>query len=193
MLFSSPFHLFSQQNRHLSPQSRHLSGQNWHLSKRPNRHLKRKKGSKIWESETVAATGSRQSTPLSTIRTRYGNSASTPESTRTCETQQNSLQKGSRYGISVSIRTLTLQFLFFFFSISLLFLFSDFPCFFVRFPFISKDFRGSAKRKPLLFSGFPLLLRKQGLEGQGTSIADAIFADAISETSKKKKEKKKTS
>ena len=47
-------------------------------------------------------TGSRQSTPLSTIRTRYGNSVSTPEATRTGKTQQNSLQKGSRYGISVS-------------------------------------------------------------------------------------------
>ena len=47
-------------------------------------------------------TGSRQSTPLSTIRTRYGNSVLTPEATRTGKTQQNSLQKGSRYGISVS-------------------------------------------------------------------------------------------
>ena len=46
-------------------------------------------------------TGSRQSTPLSTIRTRYGNSVSTSEATQTCKTQQNSLQKGSRYGISV--------------------------------------------------------------------------------------------
>ena len=34
--------------------------------------------------------------------------------------------------------------------------FSDFPCFLVRFPLFSKDFRGSAKRRiPLLFSGFP--------------------------------------
>ena len=47
-------------------------------------------------------TGSLQSTPLSTIPTRYGNSVSTPEATRTCKTQQNFLQKGSRYGISVS-------------------------------------------------------------------------------------------
>ena len=39
------------------------------------------------------------------------------------------------------------------FSISLLFLFSDFPCFFVRFPLFSKDFRGSAKRKTLAFLG----------------------------------------
>ena len=38
-------------------------------------------------------TGSRQSTPLSTIRTRYGNSASTPGATRTGKNQQNSLQK----------------------------------------------------------------------------------------------------
>ena len=38
-------------------------------------------------------TGSRQSTPLSTIQTRYGNSVSTPEATRTCKTQQNSLQR----------------------------------------------------------------------------------------------------
>ena len=47
-------------------------------------------------------TGSRQSTPLSTIRTRYGNSVSTPGATRTGKNKQNSLQKGSRYGISVS-------------------------------------------------------------------------------------------
>ena len=47
-------------------------------------------------------TGSRQSTPLSTIRTRCGNSVSTPGATRTGKNQQNSLQKGSRYGISVS-------------------------------------------------------------------------------------------
>ena len=46
-------------------------------------------------------TGSRQSTPLSTIQTRYG-SVSTPEATRTSKIQQNSLQKGSRYGTSVS-------------------------------------------------------------------------------------------
>ena len=44
----------------------------------------------------------RQSTSLSTIRTRYGNSVSTPEATRTCKTQQNSLQKRSQYGVSVS-------------------------------------------------------------------------------------------
>ena len=48
-------------------------------------------------------TGSRQSTPLSTIRTRYGNSASTPGATRTGKNQQNALQKGSRHRISVSI------------------------------------------------------------------------------------------
>ena len=47
-------------------------------------------------------TGSRQSTPLSTIRTRYGNSVSTPEATRTGKTQQNSPLKGGRYRISVS-------------------------------------------------------------------------------------------
>ena len=47
-------------------------------------------------------TGSRQSTPLSTIRTRYGNSVSTPGATRTGKSKQNSLQKGSRYGNSVS-------------------------------------------------------------------------------------------
>ena len=37
------------------------------------------------------------------------------------------------------------------------------------FPFFSKDFRGSAKRKTLVFfSGFPLHFpKKQGLEGQG--------------------------
>ena len=47
-------------------------------------------------------TGSRQSTPLSTIRTRYGISVSTPKATRTGKTQQNSFQKRGRYGISVS-------------------------------------------------------------------------------------------
>ena len=47
-------------------------------------------------------TVSQQSAPLSTIRTRYGNSASTPQATGTCKTQQNSLRKGSPYGISVS-------------------------------------------------------------------------------------------
>ena len=45
----------------------------------------------LWESETVAPNRGRQSTPLSTVRTRYGNSVSTPEATRTCKTQQNSL------------------------------------------------------------------------------------------------------
>ena len=45
--------------------------------------------------------------------------------------------------------TLTLYSLFFSTS---LFFFSVFPCFFVRvFPFFSKDFRGSAKRKPVFF------------------------------------------
>ena len=38
-------------------------------------------------------TGSRQSTPLPTIRTRYGDSVSIPEATRTCRIQQNSLRK----------------------------------------------------------------------------------------------------
>ena len=54
-------------------------------------------------------------------------------------------------------------------SISLFFSFSDFPCFLVRFPFFSQDFRGSAKRKPLaFFRGFPCFSpKKQGVEGQG--------------------------
>ena len=38
-------------------------------------------------------TMSRQSTPLSTIRTRYGNSVSTPGATRTGKNKQNSLQR----------------------------------------------------------------------------------------------------
>ena len=38
-------------------------------------------------------TGSGQSTPVSTIRTRYGNSVSTPGATRTGKNKQNSLQK----------------------------------------------------------------------------------------------------
>ena len=46
--------------------------------------------------------GSRQSTPLSTRRTRYGNSRATPGSHMDLQNPQNSLQKGSRYGISVS-------------------------------------------------------------------------------------------
>ena len=52
----------------------------------------------FWERRT----GLWQSTPLSTMRIRYRNSVSTPEATRTCKTQQNALQKGSRRGISVS-------------------------------------------------------------------------------------------
>ena len=39
-------------------------------------------------------TGSRQSTPVSTILTRYGNSVSTPEATRSGKTQQNSSPRG---------------------------------------------------------------------------------------------------
>ena len=61
-------------------------------------NLGRDPGNRKW----CRQTGSRQSTPLSTIRTRYGNSVSTPDATRTGKTQQISLQKGSRYGISVS-------------------------------------------------------------------------------------------
>ena len=47
--------------------------------------------------------------------------------------------------------------------------FSDFPCFFDRFPFLSMDFRGSAKRITLVFWGVSLAFfqKKQGLEGQG--------------------------
>ena len=56
----------------------------------------------IWESEMVSANRVAAINPVLTIRTRYGNSVSTPEATRTGKTQQNSLQKGSRYGISVS-------------------------------------------------------------------------------------------
>ena len=64
-------------------------------------------------------------------------------------------------------KSLTLQSSFYLFIYSLISL-----AFFVRFPFFSRDFRGSAKRKtPCLFSGLPLLFffsqKKQGLEGQG--------------------------
>ena len=38
-----------------------------------------------------------------------------------------------------------------FFGFPCFFSFSVIPCFFVCFPFLSKDFAGSAKRKPLLF------------------------------------------
>ena len=60
-------------------------------------------------------------------------------------------------------RSLTLRSLFF--SFSMLSSFSDFPCFFVHFPFFSKDFRGSAKRKTLAFFGFPLLFFKKARVG----------------------------
>ena len=63
--------------------------------------------------------------------------------------------------------------------------FLDFLAFFVFrfslsflcvFPFFSKDFRGSAKRRTLAFCGASLLLKKkkQGLEGQGNSRRFAI-------------------
>ena len=42
----------------------------------------------------------------------------------------------------------------------------------MRFPFFSKDFRGSAKRQTLAFFGVSLAVffpKKQGLEGQGRS------------------------
>ena len=58
----------------------------------------RASGNRKWWQQT----GSRQSTPLWTLRTRYGNSVLTPEATRICKTQQNYLQNGSRYGIPVS-------------------------------------------------------------------------------------------
>ena len=48
-------------------------------------------------------TGSRQSTPLSTIRTRYRNSVSTPGATRTGKNQQNSLQKDPTSSIRTPI------------------------------------------------------------------------------------------
>ena len=52
------------------------------------------------------------------------------------------------------VTTLTLQSMFFFDFLA--FLFSDFPCFFLPFGFLSKDFKVSAKRKnPIFFRGFP--------------------------------------
>ena len=57
------------------------------------------------------------------------------------------------------LSTLTLQSLLL--SISLLFSFSDFPCCFVAlFPFFSRDFKGSAKRKTLAFFGVSLVKSK---------------------------------
>ena len=101
-------------------------------------------------------TGSRQSTPLSTIRTRYGNSASAPGATRTGKNKQNSLQKGSRYGISVStptssIRTPIADAIFAAISDS-----------------YSKDLGGSVRRR-ILFSGISLLasLPRNNAQQQG--------------------------
>ena len=55
-----------------------------------------------------------------------------------------------------------------------------------RFSFLFQGFRGSAKRKTLAFSGFPLLFfpkKKQGLEGQGDrrTIAANLFAATVSD------------
>ena len=135
-----------------------------------------------------------KSTPLSTIRTRHGNSVSTQETTRTSKkTQRNSLQKGGRYGISVStshrryghqLRTPFLRTPFprlletsssknrIFFN-SLLGISGDNSfCslfFFVRFPFFTKDFKGSAQREILVIflGGCALFFFLHGLEGQG--------------------------
>ena len=65
--------------------------------------------------------------------------------------------------------TLTLQSLLF--LISLLFLFSDFPCFFLRFSFLFQGFQEfREERNPCFFGEKPLLFpKKQGLEGQGRS------------------------
>ena len=66
------------------------------------------------------------------------------------------------------------------FWISLLFSFSDFPCFFGSFfPFFSKDFRGSAKRRTLFFPGFPLHFSKKtrvGWSGISKSVVPVNFS-----------------
>ena len=62
-----------------------------------------------------------------------------------------------------------------FFSISLLFSFSDFPCFFcVCFPSFSNDFRGSAKRKSLVFffRGFPSIFPNKARVGGSGSVTE---------------------
>ena len=75
--------------------------------------------------------------------------------------------------------TLTLQSLLFFnFLASFVFRFSLLFGFRL-FLFFSKDFRGSAKSKNLVFfSGFPLFFfsKKQGLEGQGSGLVAGDFA-----------------
>ena len=69
-----------------------------------------------------------------------------------------------------TIFALTLLKSLFFFSLDfLVFSFSDLPCFFwfVCCPFFSKDFRGSAKRKTLVFFGVSLFSSKKRVGGSG--------------------------
>ena len=51
-----------------------------------------------WNRKRWRQTGSRQSTPLSTIRTRYRNSVSTPEATQKCETRKRAEYGFREYG-----------------------------------------------------------------------------------------------
>ena len=86
---------------------------------------------------------------------------------------------------SVSSIALTLQSLLFS-IISLLFLFSDFPCFFVRFSSLFPRILGVPRReKPLLFWGPTLAFSKKariGGSGWGVDCRDPVFADAVSDS-----------
>ena len=71
-----------------------------------------------------------------------------------------SLRAQSESVAHAHLTSLTLLALFDFFVF-----FSDFPCFFARFSFFSKDFRVLRREKPLLFSGFPLQFPKNARVG----------------------------
>ena len=128
-------------------------------------------------------TALRQSTPQSIL---HGNSVPTPEATRTCKIQQNSLQKGSRYGISgVGPENQTKER-----SVHELFTgaFWNKSSMGIVLVFLRKKHQNSQKWAKLMnFSLWPFLWF--GLPGRllnivdTDTIADAVFADAVSETS----------
>ena len=82
--------------------------------------------------------------------------------------------RGALYIYIIGIHTLTLQSLLF--SISLLFLFSDFPCFLVRFSSLFPRILGVPRsEKPLLFWGKPLAFSKKSKDWKGQGIYIYIF------------------
>ena len=126
------------------------------------------------------------------------NSVSTPEATRTCKTQQSSPQNESRYGISPPPSSpslsLFLPFLPFLLSLFLPFLpfipflpfpflsfslFSFLPCSLSSFSLFPFSFSF-----PSFFSLFPFQYRPHIVDTE--TIADAIFADEVSETSRRR-------